>query len=300
MEHRRYYLVLGFRESLLESASDVTPWITENRFQEPPRLDWIVLERERPRSTGTYAMLVLDCATPVPFETATELVQSIEAMYSIWRFCSQLTLGLSPFPLPDNVRSQLTVPLSKQWLLENCLDEIYSCFGGTHDFEISFGSYCVLPPDDFRQCFPWIGRCFREERFRNAVDFLYKSMKDLGWDHCDWRDEGYDDQFNPHVSVSEAESAAQHAFKCIEAIIGEPSKTRPHKLATCLRNKGLDPDVRVGIRKKDTLFNKIVEFHDIRDSVAAHGYSKRKRRLSVPEIIEMQAVARYMLLNAQS
>ena len=295
MEHSRYYLILGFREQM-ECVPECTPWITEKSFHEPPRVDWITLKKDIPRSTVIYAMLVLDCGRPVSFETALEMVESMQAVYTILAFCSHVELGLSPLPLPHDIRSRLTVPLSKQWLLENCLDEIYSCFRAIEEFERVFRAYSV-PGIPFEKCFPWINSCFRDEDFRRSAFYLYQSIKELGWDHCDWQVQGYDDQFNPHVSVSEAESAAQNAFKCIEAIIGEPTKTKPHKLAVLLRSKGFDPDIRLGFRKKDTLFNKIIEFHEIRDRVAAHGKSKYKRRLSVSEVIEMQALARYMLLK---
>lgn len=309
MEHRRYYLLLGFREQLLEGvpgatpllecASEGTPWIREQCFQEPPRVDWIILNKEIPEIRMTYAMLALDCGVPVSLETAIELVQSMEAVYAIWSFCSHVPMRLSPLPLPDDIRS-ISVPLSEQWLLEHCADEIYSCYGGAPAFQIAFGTYCVLPPNSFRRCFPWVRRCLRDERFRSAVLYLYQSMKELGWDHCDWRRERYDDHFNPHISISEAESAVVNAFKSIEAIVGEPNRN-PHKLAMRLRDNGLDPDARLGILNNDTLFNLVVNFHRIRDSVAAHGsITNRKRRLTVPEIIEMQAVARYILLNSQS
>ena len=123
-------------------------------------------------------------------------------------------------------------------------------------------------------------------------------MSELGVDVCDWRESNYDDEFYRFVSIANAESAFLNAFKTVETIVGEPSKNRTKvKISERLEEKEIDVDELVGYQgNKEAILDKIVKYHQLRDRIAAHGLGKMKRGLKMSEILDLQSLARHLLL----
>jgi len=98
------------------------------------------------------------------------------------------------------------------------------------------------------------------------------------------------------------ETAYQNAFKTIEAIIGEPPKDE-RKLRMKLIKAGINPDERVGYELygmkpgKETVIKKLMDMHQNRDKMVAHGRTTTPRTIGYCELKDKQALARYILLS---
>lgn len=98
------------------------------------------------------------------------------------------------------------------------------------------------------------------------------------------------------------ETAYQNAFKAIEAVIGEPPKDE-RKLKMKLLGAGINPDEKVGYNLyemkpgKETILKKVVDMHQNRDKMAAHGKTITPRTIGYCELKDKQALARYILLS---
>jgi len=98
------------------------------------------------------------------------------------------------------------------------------------------------------------------------------------------------------------ETAYQNAFKTIEAIIGEPPKDQ-RKLRIKLFEVGINPDEEVGYELygmkpgKETVLKKLMDMHQNRDKMAAHGRTTTPRTIGYCELKDKQALARYILLS---
>jgi len=113
---------------------------------------------------------------------------------------------------------------------------------------------------------------------------------------------------NSDIPESQAEKASvetayQNAFKAIEAIIGEPPKKDERKLRIKLSEAGINPDEKVGYNLyemkpgKETILKKVVDMHQNRDKMAAHGKTITPRTIGYCELKDKQALARYILLS---
>ncbi len=155
----------------------------------------------------------------------------------------------------------------------------------------------IVSPRWLDEMAPIIARHFADTRFASAAGYLFKSIADLWWDMCDWREEGYRGDFRPYLTQAEAEAAFLNAFKAVEALIGEPGSVE--RVQQSLRQIGVNP-------KEEFLFGKerIQVAHAVRaclgtrDKVAAHGSRQNKRELTLPGIFRLQALARHLLLFA--
>lgn len=98
------------------------------------------------------------------------------------------------------------------------------------------------------------------------------------------------------------ETAYQNAFKAIEAVIGEPPKDE-RKLKMKLLGASINPDEKVGYNLyemkpgKETILKKVVDMHQNRDKMAAHGKTITPRTIGYCELKDKQALARYILLS---
>jgi len=105
-----------------------------------------------------------------------------------------------------------------------------------------------------------------------------------------------------HAQRASVETAYQNAFKAIEAIIGEPPKDK-RKLRMKLSEAGINPDEEVGYELygmkpgKETVLKKLMDMHQNRDKMAAHGKTTTPRTIGYCELRDKQALARYILLS---
>jgi hypothetical protein len=103
------------------------------------------------------------------------------------------------------------------------------------------------------------------------------------------------------VERARVETAYQNAFKAIEAVIGEPPKNEKRLRLTLVRN-GVNPDEIVGYDlygmkpAKETLLKKLIDMHQTRDKMAAHGKTNVPRAIGYCELKDKQALACHLIL----
>jgi hypothetical protein len=117
---------------------------------------------------------------------------------------------------------------------------------------------------------------------------------DIMWDNSDLP--------SSKVESARVETAYQNAFKAVEAVIGEPPKDEK-KLRLALIRNGVNPDEIVGYDLydmkpgKETLVKKVIDMHQIRDKIAAHGKTNKPRTIGYCELKDKQALACHIILT---
>ncbi|MDV2989662.1 MAG: hypothetical protein P3T54_05910 [Dehalogenimonas sp.] len=106
------------------------------------------------------------------------------------------------------------------------------------------------------------------------------------------------------VEKTNIETAYQNAYKAIEAIIGEPSSDKD-KFRNKLKAQGINPDEIIGYDalrgiREETIFNKILNMQETRDTKAAHGKTGRPRDIGYLELADKQKLAKYIILRTVS
>lgn len=226
-------------------------------------------------------------------------VHAIETLLPISYFCNaKIYDRFSILPLRRESYEKLTRPWKFTEIVKECREEIADFYNDSLNFSHSFHSQTIERLSWIEYVIPYLKRYTVDPDFQRGCSYLFLSMWELDIDACDWQGENYDPEFYRFVSICRAESAFLNAFKVVEAIVGEPSKNRTRqKLTQKLRQRGINPDEKVGYRVKEKLTDKVLKYHLLRDQIAAHGIGKIKRELKLSEIIDLQSLARYLLLS---
>jgi len=101
----------------------------------------------------------------------------------------------------------------------------------------------------------------------------------------------------------QVEQALQNAFKCVEALTGEPP-TLERKRRALLAALNVDPDEEVGFEiaegpsYRTTALKKLSEFQSARDRQAAHAGIPNQRAARYAELLDFQQFARFVCLRA--
>jgi hypothetical protein len=261
----------------------------------------VVLTKDETSFKGiSHGMILISSSEALSLGEGLHYGHAIEALLPISYFCiKKLYADFSILPVKQEVFEKLKKPWQFIDILNECNSEIDDLYGHSEHFKIEFHSCTLEGLDWIESMTPYLKRYVIDSDFQRGCSYLFLSMWELGIDVCDWIDENYDQDFYRFVSISKAESAFLNAFKTIEAMVGEPSKNRTRqKLVEKLRTRGINSDESVGYRHKASVVDKILEYHPLRDQIAAHGIGKIKRDLKLSEIIELQSLARYLLFNS--
>jgi len=259
---------------------------------------WVaVLDEDRPALPRQEAMLLLTSESGLSLHDALDLAHGVEAIDIVESFEPHMApTSMSVLPVPI----QLPVPVTRASLESKLRPQVRYWFGSTSRFRDAFGSYVVSPGDWLADRRTLFQAYISDRRYRLACTYLYDSILELGFHASDWADEGYSPEFDRYVNVARSESAFQNAYKAVEALIGEPGKDRTHKkIRERLIAIGVDPDLPVGYVEKRPITERVMAHHKTRDTVTAHG-SGKKRRLRLPDIIDLQALARELLVSERA
>jgi len=191
-------------------------------------------------------------------------------------------------------------PWSYKKIISKCKKEIdRPYYPSAKDFYYYFHRYDYIPIDSVKHIFKLVNICWNDSGVYKATNDLYKSIKDLIYDNCDWRDHEYNPKYNPRASVSIRESSFLNAFKAIESLLGGyfgPRSSNKDNIRKRLVKFGFDPDEICGYKDKDTIMNKIIKYWGIRDNRAAHGRTyNRKKNILVGSIIDLQNLAHTLI-----
>jgi hypothetical protein len=236
-------------------------------------------------------------------QQAHHFAHAIEALSIIIPFCVEQTVSdlLHVTPLPESAIGEQESGVSADNLARALSDQLWELFGGEDNFRTAYGTYKIESIEAAKRMRPFLTRYTTDPSFARGVSYLHHSMLEFGIDVCDWRDQDYDQSIGRYISTSKAESAFLDAYKVIEAIVGDPGKKNPEaKISSKLIERGFDPKKEGGYQYKRTILEQILLSSGLRDRIAAHGTSTHKRDLQVGEIIELQALARYLLLSKHS
>lgn len=283
------YLVLGLRSrspGLAEVVGDYIPFIDTA----DACLSWVPVENDPLLRDVMLAMRFRD---PTPLHRAMQMAHQLETVDVLQNMCSQVLMELSLLPL-DNLTRTKPPPWTEREICEVCGRDWYLL----NDFPlpVCLGS-CTLKPRNWPGDLKSVLKASLEHpEFERACSYLHESVVRLGWDVCDWREEQYNREFYRYVPIARAEAAFLNAFKAIEAVVGEPSKDRTQKrLRARMEALGVDPDSP--FVEGSTLVEKVLHYHSLRDEVAAHGVGRLKRPLMLSEIIELQLLARFLIVE---
>lgn len=300
-EQHNHFLVLGVKGYLPLGYHDlVGPLVFPDVF--PPSVPVrfsIVLTQAQPADTPPQGRFLLSSAHPMDLRQARHYAHAIEALLPITNFCIIHTPELRLLPIREDAYESLQRP----WLAANlqavCASEIVETLGQP-DFSPSvFDGGHGYNLERLTELMPWLGRYADDAAFQRAVSYLATSIKELGVDACDWREQDFDREFSLFTSVSIAESAFLNAYKAIEALVGDKGKDRTEKrYLGRLAAIGIEPSEMVGYREQESIIEKARRYYQMRDAIAAHGLGAYKRDLLLSEIIDLQALARHILLSS--
>ena len=132
------------------------------------------------------------------------------------------------------------------------------------------------------------------EKLRFAAAFLCVSIHDFYVSPGGLREALDDGERIPTRATELAswEAACQNAYKCVEAIIGDPPRD-DSRYRTKLLAAGLNPEVEVGYQTKAKVADVIRGMNRLRDTRVAHG--SRSRGIKLHQVVEFQACATYVL-----
>jgi hypothetical protein len=205
---------------------------------------------------------------------------------------------ISILPMSHDVYTCLTKPLTIKEIQKNCKNEIQELYMDPVLFSQTYGSCTLQSPRLLKLMMVFLKLYAQNPDFQKASDYLFKSMEDLEFDIKDWSENNFGNNLDSFLPISDSESSLTNAFKAIEAIVGEPSKNRTEdKIKKRLILWGNDPSEKVGFTHKESIVDKILKCHTLRDRIAAHGIGKYKRNLRLSEILDAQSLARHLLLT---
>lgn len=215
-----------------------------------------------------------------------------------------MALAMGPFteardPLvlrvPDAmIRRKHTVPLDALVALEESrpwTERTLSCPGA----EIASVSKAATNTHEFG----WrtAAVIFPNSALFDATRFLKRSYESFYVAPGGIKDVMYDDTPpSTGAAQNDREDALHSAFKAIEAVIGDPSKSDRRFFAT-LAELGIDPAEEVGYLNRTPLHIMIRRMNEARDKRSAHG-STRNRNISAAELLDFQACAEVIVAAA--
>ena len=287
----RLFLVLGLCTD--SSYLKGRPFRWGRRFSGAPvKFAWMECTSDRPMLGE--AMLLMRSTERITVRQALDCLAVLRNVDAADSFCGHHTLELYVLPLPANyVKAHIRLDIDEIVAAkQRDLDD-----RGEWMLRAQWGIKAYVKEDWLYGLAPVLRRHLIDERFASAASYLNTSVHDLRWDMCDWREEDFDPDFDPYLPPAEAESAYLHAFKAIEALVGEPGKN--HRIKEALAKVGIDPEASFKFGPDIVpIAETIHQFLHTRDHTAGHGSPQNKRKLKLPEIFKVQAVARHMILFA--
>lgn len=244
-------------------------------------------------------MFLLQASKPLSLDEAKYLFHAIEGAIVVHYFCVAKDFSDEWSILPINeIVASIKPPWTLGILLQNAREEISSGYFSEESFENYFGTSTIENYESLKQTIRLVVPAWEDSKVYKAISFLYKSVKELGVDLCDWRENGYDESFETYINDGARESAFQNAYKAVEAILGDlgGERKRENRIIMRLRDVGINPNRHMSLRG-ETLKELLAKYALTRDKITAHG-SVSKRRLPLAEIIGLQADARYILLKS--
>jgi hypothetical protein len=172
-----------------------------------------------------------------------DIAHYYQAIRTIYYFCVVKNYEeFSLLPLGKKILNT-TPPWSLDELINLNGEEINYYYSSINTFKDEFGTYSMENLEDLKNCTPLLARCVNDKNFRLSSSYLYKSIKDLNIDICDWQKENYDKKYDEFASDSDRESAFINACKTIEAICGDFGNN-PKTYGKKLENVGISPNKR--------------------------------------------------------
>lgn len=294
-----YFMVLGVQLSPPSLQAELATLSVPDHARQVDQVVYhlVAMAEAPPPNAPHRAMFVISARDGLPHDQGLRYLHALECLLPISYFCAaKIQPQMTAFPISDCAYSSLPQPWSAEDMVEPCAEEIADRYAVPDEFLVACYTGIVESHRWAVGVAPLLRRYVADVAFQCGCSYLYLSMRELGYDVCDWATARYDQSFRRYVTVGRAESAFLNAFKCIESVVGEPSKNRTEaKLRERLISRGVDPDQPAGIGEPEALWQKIISYHRIRDSIAAHGLGRTKRDLLLSEIIDLQLVARQLL-----
>ncbi len=304
MQKYKHFLFLGLKTEPIRDSKYPKGFITyPDPFPDDNVTFSVVLtKRTEQEDDGlSLGMILISSNQALGPGEALHYAHAIETLRPINSFCiAHILHDFSLLPISDKSYKNLGRPWKFNEITERCREEIADSYGDSSLFLTEFESYVVESLSWIEHIIPYLRAYIIDPDFQIGCSYLFSSMRELGIDVCDWREKEYDSDFYRFVSISKAESAFLNGFKVVESIVGEPGKNKKgrRKLTEKLDKRGVDPEENVGYRVKEKLIKKILRYQELRDRIAAHGIGKTKRELQLSEIIDLQSLARYLLLSS--
>lgn len=207
-------------------------------------------------------------------------------------------------PFPFEIIPISGEELSKERIsVEDVVAGVYP-FGGSEDdrafLTAGLISAIKYPCEVINQAFQNVPVVLMCEPVSQALSF-YKQFKSEGY--RDWHDAivaVHDPEKAPGNREEQArmESALFHAYKSIEALVGEPGK--PERFMRVMERWGLDPNFIIPNREEGkTVVKQIYELQKIRDKKAGHGHKSRSSKpVTCYEILKAQRLAKHVISRA--
>ena len=237
---------------------------------------------------------------PISLDKAKEALHILECLLPIYYFCIEKDVSGSLSILPINKKmGAVMAPWSYQKISKICIKEITNYYGSLEEFEHSFDSYFGEEVGTLLDIAPVVSKGWKDTKVYNACSFLHRSIVELDVDVCDWRESGYNKAYETYVNIGKRESSFLNAFKSIEAIIGYLGHHfgRSKRIKIKLHNVSINPSEIVGYRVKEKLSLKLERYADLRDRIPAHGSSTTINNIKLGEVIDLQAMAKCVLLR---
>ena len=304
MQKYKHFLFLGLKTEPIRDSKYPKGFISyPDTFPDDNVTFSVVLTKgtEQKDDGLSLGMILISSNRALGVGESLHYAHAIEALRPINSFCiAHILHDCSLFPISNKSYKNLGRPWKFNEIAEKCRVEIAGYYSDSSFFLRDFGSYAIESLSRIEHIIPYLKAYTIDPCFQIGCSYLFSSMRELGIDVCDWREEEYDTDFHRFVSISKAESAFLNGFKVIESIVGEPGKKERgrQKLIKKLEEHGIDPEESVGYRVKEKPIRKILKYQRLRDRIAAHGIQKTKRKLHLSEIIDLQSLARYLLLSS--
>jgi len=228
---------------------------------------------------------------------AEEIVHSLECSIMLFHFCITKTLNETILPIND-VLMLVHPPWSYKIITQNSRHEMCPpYYNSVRDFYHYFFSYSQECFESMRQVIKISGYLANDHKIYEASSFLFKSVTELIYDSCDWRESNYSPDFDGYVNIATKESAQLNAYKAIEAILGDLGNPKnEERIIKKLKKNKFNPFYKIGYGRKEYIKDKIIRHLYIRDKITGHG-STEKRNIKLSEIIDLQELSRYLILE---